>query len=196
VGEGTGLGLSLSLGIVEAHGGEMRAENLIGGGARITVRLPVDGGSHVAERAAPAKGHADVRGRILVVDDNASVRNAIGDVLATIGHEVTVAARSREAIEHLTWQAFDVVVVDLRLPELDGCRLWDWVLRERAVLAPRVLFMTGDILSAEIERFLNTAARPVLTKPVTVAQVRNAVHDVLMARPAGALSVPSPTVSR
>ena len=196
VGEGTGLGLSLSLGIVEAHGGRMRAENLIGGGARITVRLPVDESSHVAESSPVTKGHGDARGRVLVVDDNASVRNAIGDVLATVGHEVSVAARSREAIETLSWQAFDVVVLDLRLPDLDGCRLWDWILRDRPVLAPRVLFMTGDILSAEIERFISTAGRPVLTKPVTVAQVRTAVQEVLATRSTGALSVTSPSVSR
>jgi signal transduction histidine kinase/CheY-like chemotaxis protein len=196
VGEGTGLGLSLSLGIVEAHGGRMRAENLIGGGARITVRLRADESSHVAENGPPTKAHGDARGRVLIVDDNASVRNAVGDVLATVGHEVTVSARSREAIEHLTWQGFDVVLVDLRLPDLDGGRVWDWILRDRAVLAPRVVFMTGDILSAQIERFVSTAGRPVLTKPVTVAQVRTIVQEVLATRPSASLGVTSPSVSR
>jgi signal transduction histidine kinase/ActR/RegA family two-component response regulator len=196
VGEGTGLGLSLSLGIVEAHAGRMRAENLIGGGARITVRLPVDETSHLAETPADGSIHGDTRGRVLIVDDNTSVRNAIGDVLATIGHDVTVAARSKEATEHLTWQGFDVVVVDLRLPELDGRRVWDWIVRERAVLAPRVLFMTGDMLSSEIEQFVNATGRPVLAKPVTVAQVRAAVQAVLATRTAASLTLASTTVIR
>jgi signal transduction histidine kinase/ActR/RegA family two-component response regulator len=196
VGEGTGLGLSLSLGIVEAHAGRMRAENLIGGGARITVRLPVDETRHVVEVPAASKAQGDTRGRVLIVDDNASVRNAIGDVLATIGHEVTVAARSKEATEHLVWQGFDVVMVDLRLPELDGRRIWEWVVRERPVLTSRVLFMTGDMLSSEIEQFVNGTGRPVLAKPVTVAQVRAAVQAVLTTRPSASSKLASAPASR
>jgi signal transduction histidine kinase/CheY-like chemotaxis protein len=182
VGEGTGLGLSLSLGIVEGHGGRMRAENLIGGGTRITIRLPIDEARQATELPATPKLDGDTRGRILVVDDNTSVRNAIGDVLATIGHDVKVAATSKEAIEYLGWGAFDLVFLDLRLPELDGGRVWQWILGERPALAARVVFITGDILSREIEQFLQRAGRPVIAKPLTVAQVRTAVQDALITR--------------
>ena len=172
VGEGTGLGLSLSLGIVQAHGGRMRAENLIGGGTRISIWLPL------VEVGEPS---VDVvtRARILVVDDNGSVRNAIGDVLATVGHDVKVAASSKEAIEYLGQSPFDVVVLDLRLPDVDGRRVWHWILSDRPAMSARVLFTTGDVLSAEIEAFLQASGRPVLAKPLTVAQIRTAVQDLL-----------------
>jgi len=180
VNEGTGLGLSLSLGIVQAHGGRMRAENLIGGGTRIGVWLPLEEIAPALQTPMLPQVGINTRGRVLVCEDNASVRNAIGDVLATVGHDVKVTASDKEAIEFLGSAPFDVVVLDLRLPDVDGRRVWQWIHANRPGLTARVLFTTGDVLSPEIEQFLQSCGRPVLAKPLTVAQIRSAVQDMLV----------------
>ena len=121
-------------------------------------------------------------------------RNRLCKALETRGWEAHPAGDGAAALELATRCGPDLTVVDLRLPELDGRRMWDWIVRERPVLAPRVLFMTGDMLSSEIEQFVNGTGRPVLAKPVTVAQVRAAVQAVLATRaPAPPKLAPAPT---
>jgi signal transduction histidine kinase/ActR/RegA family two-component response regulator len=183
-GEGTGLGLSLSIGIIEAHGGRMAAENVSGRGARFTLRLPVGDSSETAPNtAAPAATQAPAArvASVLVVDDELRLRTALNDVLTSLGHRVEEAASGSQAIEKLTAGAYDLVMLDLRLPDVDGRAVWQWIGERRAALSGRVVFMTGDTMSAETQRFLNDSGRPVLMKPLTIDRVRVVVDDILTA---------------
>ncbi len=182
-GEGTGLGLSLSIGIVEAHGGRMAAENLPGRGARFTLRLPVGDGAEAASagEAAPSTtpSNAPRPASVLVVDDEERLRTILNDVLTSLGHRVEEAASGTQAMEKLTGGAYDLVMLDLRLPDVDGRSVWQWIGERRGTLSGRVVFMTGDTMSAETQRFLHDSGRPVLTKPLTIDRVRVVVDDIL-----------------
>src|SRR5205823_1827850 len=92
-GEGTGLGLSLSIGIVEAHGGGMTAENLPGHGARFTVRIPIgDEAEPVATTASPpATTEAARQATLLVVDDEVRLNEILTEVVTSLGHRVDAA---------------------------------------------------------------------------------------------------------
>ena len=81
-------------------------------------------------------------------------------------------------------QAFDLVVLDLRLPDIDGKEVWQWILSRNPALASRVVFITGDIMSTDTDEFLQTTKRPVCTKPLTMEQVHRVVGEVLSDKPA------------
>jgi signal transduction histidine kinase/CheY-like chemotaxis protein len=179
-GAGTGLGLSLAIGIVESHGGRLYAENLRDGGARFTVHMPV--GEH-AQAAAPAPAEPRVAavagGNVLVVEDEGPLREALTEVLQSLGHRVVGATTGHEALGRLRERTWDLVLLDLRLPDVDGQAVWERALSSDPRLAGRVVFMTGDIMSAETQGFLDEARRPFLLKPFTMEEVGRVVSEVL-----------------
>jgi two-component system NtrC family sensor kinase len=182
-GEGTGLGLSLSIGIIETHGGQIRVENVPGAGARFTVMLPV--GEAAGARAIPALeppelGHWE---RILVVDDESELQEILVEILRACGYQAQGAATAQEAIANCERQAYDCVMLDLRLPDMRGEEVWRWILMHDPALASRVVFMTGDTMSPETQRFLQEAGRPVLTKPPSLERVRQVLGEVLAQLP-------------
>jgi len=182
-GEGTGLGLSLSIGIVEAHGGRMSAENLPQGGARFTLRLPVAEATEAAPAAGAAvPGASAPRARVLVVDDEDRLRSILVEVLTSLGHEVDEAPSGTQAIGRLRAGAYELVMLDLRLPDVDGRGVWEWVRTHLPERAARVVFMTGDTMSGDTQRFLAASGRPVLTKPLSIDRVRTVVDEILTAR--------------
>src|SRR6267142_1731960 len=178
VGEGTGLGLSLCIGIIEAHEGRMTVENVPTSGARFSIRLPI--GQHVeASEDAPAGSGLARPADILVIEDEPALRSVFVEVLTLQGHRTVAAATGHAALESLARDTYDVVILDLRLPDIDGKAVWQWITRHRPALAERVVFMTGDMLSPGSHRFLREAARPILPKPVAMDELTRMVDTVL-----------------
>jgi signal transduction histidine kinase/ActR/RegA family two-component response regulator len=179
-GEGTGLGLSLSIGIVEAHGGGMVADNVSGRGARFTVRLPL-GGERSTVTAMPhsAVAAGGRQARVLVVDDEERLRSILTEVLGALGHIVEEAPNGTIAMQKLGASRYDLVMLDVRLPDIGGPDVWQWLLTHDSTLASRVVFMTGDTMSVATQGFITDTGRPVLTKPLTIDRVRAVVDEVL-----------------
>lgn len=176
-GKGTGLGLSISLGIVGEHGGHIWAEN-VAGGARFTVELPrVTCDERVALTLVPSSPVPQPESlRILVADDEEALRVALGRFLSSEGHSVVAVGSGSEAI----WRAegdeeFDVLLIDLRMPDVSGQQVFERWRRERPELSDRVVFITGDIVSADLQSFLQGAGRPYIAKPFEFS----AIVDVL-----------------
>src|SRR5438445_2212083 len=182
-GEGTGLGLSLSFGIVESHGGRISAENIAGAGARFTVTLPVVERPEVAEAAPSPVAPATRCARVLVVDDEDQLRKLVTEVVIALGHQVEETPSGQDAVARLASHEYEVILLDVRLPDLDGKAIWRRLLVDRPALAARVVFMTGDTMSAETQAFLMEAGRPVLTKPLTIERIQRAVNEALTAPP-------------
>ena len=127
VGRGTGLGLSIVFGIVTQAGGRMTIDSKPGSGTSVTLLLPIKQEETAEPRsAAPPPGTPPPRAvRVLVVDDEEGVRSTLGRILARNGFGVTVAGGGEEAIR--VWKAsasaFDLVITDLRMPEMNGREL-------------------------------------------------------------------------
>jgi CheY-like chemotaxis protein len=115
---GTGLGLSVSYSIIERHEGSISVATQVGNGTTFTIDLPaVVPESALADVSLPAEV---TRLRILVVDDEAPVRETLAEMLVAVNHEVELAGSGPEALEKLRAASFDFVFTDLAMPDMDG----------------------------------------------------------------------------
>jgi CheY-like chemotaxis protein len=177
VGHGTGLGLAITHRIVEAHGGSIALEETPGGGATFVLQFP----AHSMPARRRADGAATAFGpalSVLVVDDEPEVAEIVSDVLTEAGHRVAIATSGRAAMEKLVYRRYDVVLSDVRMPDLDGPALYDLLEDRYPELRDRVAFITGDTMSPAIRRFLDRCGRPYLEKPVVPADLRRLVAQL------------------
>jgi PAS domain S-box-containing protein len=116
---GTGLGLSVSYSIIERHEGSISVESQPGSGTTFTIDLP-------AAMPEPSLDEVEIssdetaRLRILVIDDEAPVRETLAEMLVAVNHQVELAGSGLEALEKLRQGGFDLVFTDLAMPEMDG----------------------------------------------------------------------------
>jgi len=176
-GAGTGVGLSFSQGVVEAHGGTLELLD-DGPGAAFLVRLPPAAGGGSVARSASEASPSRARSSVLVVDDEPEIAESIADLLGAEGHAVDVAVGGAEAQARLRGGRYDAVLSDLRMPGLDGPALFAWIEAERPDLARRVAFVTGDTLSAPAVRFLARSGCPFAEKPFTPESLRRLLAEV------------------
>lgn len=180
LGLGTGLGLPLCRGIIEGHGGTISVTSAPGQGATFRVELPVEAMPETAPAPRGLESQPVVPGKaILVIDDEPSVAHGLRSLLRRDGYIVETAANGRLALAKLQERTYDLLVSDLRMPELDGPSLYRTLEDQYPHLLPRVLFLTGDTLNPETRLFLEQSAVPYLTKPCTLAEIRHAIQEML-----------------
>jgi len=178
VGEGTGLGLSLCHGIVEGHGGTLSLVSEPGAGAIFRVELPVvvpptPSGPNALETTSVVTGK-----RILVVDDERLVLQLLGEMLGADHHTVDTVGDGTQALEVLQRTSYDLILSDVRMPYLDGPGLYRALERRLPDLCRRFVLMTGDVLSAEIQTFLEQTGVPGLSKPFDRGEVRRVIQQI------------------
>jgi len=179
VGTGTGLGLSVSYGIVEEHGGHLGVESRPGRTV-FRLELPV-AQSTAARRAAPAGSPMIVTGEgrtALVVEDEASVLDLIVTILSQTGWRVDVATGGHEGLERVRRQRYDLIVSDIRMPDGDGEEFYRDATLGDPSLNQRFIFITGDTANREAFKFLREAGVLVVEKPFQPAFFLDAVRRV------------------
>jgi PAS domain S-box-containing protein len=180
VGSGTGLGLSVSYGILEEHGGRLTVQSRRGE-TIFTVELPVSRAPEPAAPAVPRRRLPSGEGRVaLVVEDEPSVLDLVVTLLQERGWTVDVAAGGRAGLEQVERRAYDLIVSDMRMPEGDGAELYRRVRAQAPGLARRFVFITGDTANEEAWTFLEGAHVPVIEKPFQPAAFEDAVARVLL----------------
>lgn len=179
VGEGTGLGLSVSYGIVQQHGGRLTGESARGRTV-FTVELPTTSAAEPAGPAAPPLP-AGVYGfgrRALVVDDEPGMVELVTTLLKDTGWQVEVAATGRSALERVRATRFDVVLSDIRMPDGSGEDFYRAAILDQPGLAKRFVFMTGDTANPSPWQFVEEVQAPVLEKPFTADSLFAALEQL------------------
>jgi len=182
VGVGTGLGLSVSYGIIQEHGGRLSVESEPGRTV-FTVELAVAPPTEApAETAAAAPEAVAGSGRLaLVVEDEPSVLDLIVTLLSHTGWRVDVAPGGRAGLARVRERQYDLVVSDMRMPEGGGEEFYRKASAEQPALARRFVFITGDTANPGAWAFLDGTNVPIVEKPFQPTFFLDAVRRVTTA---------------
>ena len=116
---------------------------------------------------------------ILVVEDESSLRELIANILLLDHHEVDTVRDGAEALYRIEQRAYDLIISDLQMPNLDGPGLYTALRKRFGEALPRVIFVTGHAEADKFVPFLAETGDPVLTKPFSVEDLRTLVQWVL-----------------
>jgi signal transduction histidine kinase/CheY-like chemotaxis protein len=166
---GTGLGLSISRQLAELMGGQVSAAGKPGRGAVFTLMLPLPAARETPAATAPAIDHSGRAPKVLVVDDNETNRKVAELILAAIGAEVTCVEDGQAAIDAVEANAFDVVLMDLQMPVMDGLTATRAIrAREAALDLPRlpVIVLSANVMREHIDASNAAGADDHIGKPV------------------------------
>ncbi len=178
-GGGTGIGLSLCRSVAIAHQGTLSYEDSPEGGATFVVELPAAGRAESPDEGEAAVLRTAQGGSVLIVDDEPEIVEGLREIVAPMVARVDTATTGVEALHRVDAFDYDLMISDLRMPELDGPGLHAALMGRGRGAPGRIIFVTGDALDGEVRRFLAETGMPVIEKPFTPAEVRRAVSDAL-----------------
>ena len=172
---GTGLGLSMVYGIVDRHRGKLEIESAPGQGTTFIIRLPF--AAAVEARAIVPSEQKDNRPlNVLLVDDEARVREVISAYLRAEGHAVKTASSGREGIEQFRAESFDMVVTDRAMPDMSGDQMARLVKQLRPEIP--IVLLTGFGALIEVTGSQPKDVDVVLSKPVTLSVLRKTIESL------------------
>jgi PAS domain S-box-containing protein len=180
-GLGTGLGLSLSHSIIAEHGGDIFAESEPGHGASFIIDLPLPADCVVKTSGAVPQMARTSGGQssILVVDDEQPVRTLLKNVLESSGIFVDAAATPEEALQKIGRKVYDLLVLDIRLPGMNGADLYQRILEISPLHTGRVIFITGYVGEDRVRGELESMGAPLLLKPFEMDKFLNQIESLL-----------------
>lgn len=183
VGKGTGLGLSLCHGIIADHGGTIQVGSVEGGGATITIALPIANGLLTTAEPEPAKSAAapgsPAHPRILLIDDEPSVIKTTGRWLVSEAYEVRTAMSADEALGILKTESFDVIVCDLKMPRTSGDVVLRAVIAEKPEMRERFIISTGDVISMDARALAKETGARLLEKPYKLGELKSLIDEIV-----------------
>ena len=187
---GTGLGLAICASLTEVMGGRVTARSVPGKGSTFFAHLalPRIGNAEVmvSEPAAPFSDGDGRSLRVLYADDHAINRQVVTMILEPLGISLTLVENGREAVDILTTSAFDIVLMDVQMPEMDGLTATRLLRAHEAahgLLRTPVISLTANAMPDDADRSLAAGADLHLPKPIRPAQLLEAIDHILATSP-------------
>lgn len=187
--DGTGLGLGIARRLVQALGGTITVDSKLGKGARFCVQIPHVPAPQIRKRKKPAPAPSLpaqplTPKNILVVEDNHINRFVLREMLKAAGHSVTEAHDGLAGLEIAAKQKFDVILMDISMPRLDGIAA---TVRLRASNGPNatapIIALTAHALPEDRTLFLASGMNEVLTKPIDQDRIAKVLHKTTVPAP-------------
>jgi len=190
VGKGTGLGLSICYGIIQEHEGQIWAENNPEGGATFVVELPIrqeealwlqsfEATPATEVQSEQAEEQLPTEARILVVDDEPTILELVKRLLTRQGYQVETVNDGSQALERVSQSDYDVILLDMLMPQKGGIDTYKEMVALRPELASRIIFATGDMAAENTRTFLMETRLPCLAKPFDLNEITQAIRKVL-----------------
>ena len=179
---GTGLGLAISKGLVAAMGGRIWVRSGAGEGARFHFTLPTEAAPALAVPPAVAASPFDetlaqrLPLRVLVAEDNDVNRKVALAMLRRYGYQADVAANGAEALAAVKRQRYDLVLMDIQMPEMDGLEATRAIIAlGPAVPRPRIVGLSANAMTEDVQAALQAGMDDYLAKPITPAGLREMI---------------------
>lgn len=180
--EGIGLGLSLSLRLVRLMGGFLGLDSQVGRGSTFFFEIPVE---LTADEVESEEVRVDTTGqalKVLVVEDNPVNQQVMRLLLKELGHRAEVAAEGREGLRRFEQGSFDLILMDLQMPDLSGfdvARLIREMEQDRGQPRTPIAAITARALPTGREECLRAGMDEYLTKPVSLQQLQKLLKEVV-----------------
>jgi signal transduction histidine kinase len=174
--EGTGLGLSMVFGVIKRHEGELKIESEPGHGTTFRISFPSQ--VKIFDSAADIATGSTRPLRVLVVDDEAVPRDVVSKYLCANGHDVVAVTAGAEALENFKESAFDLVITDHAMPQMNGAQLAQLIKAERP--AQPVLMLTGSDPALSRDS-ISSMVDLMLPKPISQQELRTAIAKLVPA---------------
>ncbi len=179
VGKGTGLGLSTSYGIIKDHEGEITVESNSNLTTFSIFLPPASGNIDIDEETVSIEKYLNVQGEpILVVDDEPVIVKLLEDFFGRKGFTVKTAETGARALEILKTEDVELIITDIKMPQMDGRQFYNEIKSSRPELLDRIIFITGDTLSTQTREFLKQTEGCYLKKPFSFEEIMKLITRI------------------
>ncbi len=120
--------------------------------------------------------------RALIVDDEEIILSFLKRLLNGWGYETEIIKTPREAIEKIKQNDYDFILLDIKMPDINGQQLYNTIAELKPSLIDRIIFATGDVMNKSTASFLNETKAPVLTKPIDIAELKENIDKILSSK--------------